>query len=44
MIVPGSRHAALYEDSAADGGEDGDDDLDNLFDGFFFHNDWSFKL
>ena len=34
----GSRHAALHNDRAADGGEDGDDDLDDLFPSSLVHD------
>ena len=32
--------AALYAERAGDGGEDGDDEVDDGFDVFFFHTIW----
>ena len=32
--------AALYAERAGDGGEDGDDEVDEGFDVFFFHTIW----
>ena len=32
--------AALYAECAGDGGEDGDDEVDEGFDVFFFHTIW----
>ena len=32
--------AALYAERAGDGGEDGDEEVDDGFDVFFFHTIW----
>ena len=37
-------HAALDAEGAADGGEDGNDELDELFPGFFFHCFSDFRI